>query len=264
MLDERAKTLLKTLVERYIADGQPVGSRTLSRASGLELSPATIRNVMADLEELGLIASPHTSAGRIPTARGYRLFVDTMLTAQPTRLPDSAREQPIEAQLHARPAAARDRQRGAAAVEPVELRRRDHRAEEAERVPPHRVHAALRAAGAGDHRRARRRRAEPRDLHRPGLHQRPAPGGEQLPDRALRRPDARGGARAPEDRGRRAAQRDLGADAGGGAGRQRGDRREPRAGRHRRRAQPARRCRTSPATWAACASCSTCSSRRRS
>jgi heat-inducible transcriptional repressor len=86
MLDERSKTLLKTLVERYIADGQPVGSRTLSRASGLELSPATIRNVMADLEELGLIASPHTSAGRVPTARGYRLFVDTMLTAQPPRI----------------------------------------------------------------------------------------------------------------------------------------------------------------------------------
>jgi len=83
MLDERSKSLLKTLVERYIADGQPVGSRTLSKASGLELSPATIRNVMADLEELGLIASPHTSAGRIPTARGYRLFVDTMLTAKP-------------------------------------------------------------------------------------------------------------------------------------------------------------------------------------
>jgi len=83
MLDERARTLLKTLVERYIAEGQPVGSRTLARASGLELSPATIRNVMADLEDLGLIVSPHTSAGRIPTARGYRLFVDTMLTAQP-------------------------------------------------------------------------------------------------------------------------------------------------------------------------------------
>ncbi len=82
MLDDRAKLLLKALVERYIAEGQPVGSRTLSRASGLELSPATIRNVMADLEELGLIASPHTSAGRIPTARGYRLFVDTMLTVQ--------------------------------------------------------------------------------------------------------------------------------------------------------------------------------------
>ena len=102
MLDERAKTLLKTLVERYIADGQPVGSRTLSRASGLELSPATIRNVMADLEELGLIASPHTSAGRMPTARGYRLFVDTMLTAQTQREPASAPDEPlIEAQLHA-------------------------------------------------------------------------------------------------------------------------------------------------------------------
>ncbi|MEP7300280.1 MAG: heat-inducible transcriptional repressor HrcA [Caldimonas sp.] len=100
MLDDRARTLLKALVERYIADGQPVGSRTLSRASGLELSPATIRNVMADLEELGLIASPHTSAGRIPTARGYRLFVDTMLTAQPTQLPDG-RDAAFEAHLHA-------------------------------------------------------------------------------------------------------------------------------------------------------------------
>ncbi|TMH11157.1 MAG: heat-inducible transcriptional repressor HrcA [Betaproteobacteria bacterium] len=94
MLDERAKTLLKALVERYIADGQPVGSRTLSRASGLDLSPATIRNVMADLEDLGLIASPHTSAGRIPTARGYRLFVDTMLTAQPLHLVDAPSLEP--------------------------------------------------------------------------------------------------------------------------------------------------------------------------
>jgi heat-inducible transcriptional repressor len=99
MLDERAKTLLKTLVERYIADGQPVGSRTLSRASGLELSPATIRNVMADLEELGLITSPHTSAGRIPTPKGYRLFVDAMLTAQPQTLSAPSGEPPIEAQL---------------------------------------------------------------------------------------------------------------------------------------------------------------------
>ena len=93
-LDDRAKVLLKALIERYIAEGQPVGSRTLSRASGLELSPATIRNVMSDLEELGLVASPHTSAGRIPTARGYRLFVDTMLTARrddfaaPSLVPD--------------------------------------------------------------------------------------------------------------------------------------------------------------------------------
>jgi len=86
MLDSRSKLLLKALVERYIADGQPVGSRTLSRASGLELSSATIRNVMSDLEELGLIASPHTSAGRIPTAKGYRLFVDTMLTVHQEQL----------------------------------------------------------------------------------------------------------------------------------------------------------------------------------
>ncbi|MDO8318141.1 heat-inducible transcriptional repressor HrcA [Rhodoferax sp.] len=96
MLDDRAKLLLKALVERYIADGQPVGSRTLSRASGLDLSPATIRNVMSDLEELGLIASPHTSAGRIPTARGYRLFVDTMLTVQRGQIgtPSLAHDQP--------------------------------------------------------------------------------------------------------------------------------------------------------------------------
>ncbi len=83
MLDKRSRLLLKTLVERYIAEGQPVGSRALSKISGLELSPATIRNVMADLEELGLVISPHTSAGRVPTPRGYRLFVDSMLTVQP-------------------------------------------------------------------------------------------------------------------------------------------------------------------------------------
>ena len=83
MLDKRAQTLLKTLIERYIVEGQPVGSRTLSRHSGLELSPATIRNVMSDLEEMGFIASPHTSAGRVPTALGYRLFVDTLLTVKP-------------------------------------------------------------------------------------------------------------------------------------------------------------------------------------
>jgi transcriptional regulator of heat shock response len=85
MLDHRAQTLLKTLIERYIAEGQPVGSRTLSKYSGLELSPATIRNVMSDLEEMGFIASPHTSAGRIPTPLGYRLFVDSLLTVKPLR-----------------------------------------------------------------------------------------------------------------------------------------------------------------------------------
>ncbi|MEO5342314.1 MAG: heat-inducible transcriptional repressor HrcA [Gammaproteobacteria bacterium SHHR-1] len=83
LLDERAQHFLKTLIERYIRDGQPVGSRTLARDSGLSLSPATVRNVLADLEDLGLIISPHTSAGRVPTAEGYRLFVDSLLTVQP-------------------------------------------------------------------------------------------------------------------------------------------------------------------------------------
>src|SRR5512141_1755415 len=83
MMDKRAQIILKTLVERYIAEGEPVGSRVLSRQSGLELSPATVRNVMADLEEMGFIASPHTSAGRIPTPRGYRFFVDSLLTIKP-------------------------------------------------------------------------------------------------------------------------------------------------------------------------------------
>lgn len=82
-LEPRAQTLLKTLVERYIAEGQPVGSRALSKLSRLELSPATIRNIMADLEEMGFVASPHTSAGRIPTPKGFRIFVDTLLTVQP-------------------------------------------------------------------------------------------------------------------------------------------------------------------------------------
>jgi heat-inducible transcriptional repressor len=83
MLSERAQNLLKILVERYIAEGQPVGSRALARFSSLELSPATIRNVMADLEEMGFVSSPHTSAGRVPTPKGYRFFVDTLLTVRP-------------------------------------------------------------------------------------------------------------------------------------------------------------------------------------
>ena len=83
MLNDRARILLKTLVERYITDGEPVGSRTLSKHAGLDLSPASIRNIMADLEDMGFVASPHTSAGRIPTPRGYRFFVDTLLTVRP-------------------------------------------------------------------------------------------------------------------------------------------------------------------------------------
>ncbi|MBI1396184.1 MAG: heat-inducible transcriptional repressor HrcA [Betaproteobacteria bacterium] len=83
MINDRARILLKTLVERYIDEGEPVGSRALAKFSGLDLSPASIRNIMADLEEMGYIASPHTSAGRVPTPRGYRLFVDTLLTVRP-------------------------------------------------------------------------------------------------------------------------------------------------------------------------------------
>lgn len=83
MLNPRAELLLKTLIERYIVDGQPVGSRTLARQAGLDISPATVRNVMVDLEEMGLVRSPHTSAGRVPTQLGYRFFVDTLLKVRP-------------------------------------------------------------------------------------------------------------------------------------------------------------------------------------
>lgn len=81
-MDKRAQILLKTLIEHYISDGQPIGSRTLLQHSGLDVSPATIRNAMSDLERLGFITSPHTSAGRVPTQKGYRLFVDSLLTVQ--------------------------------------------------------------------------------------------------------------------------------------------------------------------------------------
>jgi heat-inducible transcriptional repressor len=89
-LSDRAQQLLKLLVEHYIRDGQPVGSRTLSRETGLSLSAATIRNVMADLEELGFVTSPHTSAGRVPTDKGYRFFVDTLLKVRPLDLNEIA------------------------------------------------------------------------------------------------------------------------------------------------------------------------------
>ena len=79
VLSARAQKLFRLLVERYISDGQPVGSRTLARGGELDLSPATIRNVMADLEDMGLIRAPHTSAGRVPTTRGFRLFVSSLL-----------------------------------------------------------------------------------------------------------------------------------------------------------------------------------------
>lgn len=97
MLNDRAQSLLKILIERYIAEGQPVGSRALSKYSGMELSPASIRNVMADLEEMGFITSPHTSAGRVPTPLGYRFFVDTLLTIKPLQ---QSEVNQLEGQLH--------------------------------------------------------------------------------------------------------------------------------------------------------------------
>lgn len=85
-LNEREQHLLKTLIEDYIRSGQPVGSRNLARSAGLSLSAATVRNVMADLEDLGLVTAPHTSAGRVPTVQGYRLFVDSLLNIRPLKV----------------------------------------------------------------------------------------------------------------------------------------------------------------------------------
>ncbi len=86
-LDARSRQLLRALVSHYIAEGEPVGSRTLAKNAGLDVSPATIRNVMSDLEELGLLSAPHTSAGRVPTAQGYRVFVDSLLELKPLDQP---------------------------------------------------------------------------------------------------------------------------------------------------------------------------------
>jgi heat-inducible transcriptional repressor len=101
-LDARSRQLLRALIARYIADGQPVGSRTLAKASGLDVSPATIRNIMSDLEEFGLVAAPHTSAGRVPTSQGYRVFVDSLLEMRPLDEPavdKLRRELPTEAAM---------------------------------------------------------------------------------------------------------------------------------------------------------------------
>ena len=82
-IGEREQQIFRLLVQQYIDDGNPVGSRTLSKMPGVNVSAASVRNVMGDLEELGLLAAPHTSAGRVPTSDGFRLFVDTMLKVQP-------------------------------------------------------------------------------------------------------------------------------------------------------------------------------------
>lgn len=96
IINERAQHLLKIVVERYIRDGQPVGSKVLAEETGLGLSSATIRKVLSDLEERGFLQSPHTSAGRIPTVKGYRMFVDSLLTVKPL---DKAALQQVQQQL---------------------------------------------------------------------------------------------------------------------------------------------------------------------
>ena len=90
-LDPRARVLLRTLIARYIREGEPIGSQTLARHSGLDVSPATIRNILSELEDLGFLAAPHTSAGRVPTAQGYRLFVDSLLQIEPLADTEMAR-----------------------------------------------------------------------------------------------------------------------------------------------------------------------------
>ena len=104
-LDARARRLLRMLIAQYLVDGEPVGSRTLARSSGLDVSPATIRNIMADLEDAGLVASPHTSAGRVPTPRGLRLFVDSLIELQPLPRAEMAR---LQSELPPGPTTTRD------------------------------------------------------------------------------------------------------------------------------------------------------------
>ena len=213
MLDDRSRALLKTLVERYIADGQPVGSRTLSRASGLDLSPATIRNVMSDLEELGLIASPHTSAGRIPTARGYRLFVDTMLTASGAEAQTSPQDlERARGQLHPyQPqrvitAAAQTLSQLSSYVGIISTPRKESLFRHIEflRLGERRVLVII-VSPDGD--------VQNRHLYRPRLCAGRTGRGHQLPQPELRRIDSGRRARTPQTRSRCAARRDRHADA---------------------------------------------------
>ena len=212
MLDPRAQHLLKTLVERYVAEGQPVGSRVLSRHSGLDLSPATIRNVMADLEEMGLIASPHTSAGRVPTPRGYRFFVDSLMVVKPLeddeihRLEGELSVDRPQQLVNAAASLLSQLTQFAGVVDDAEAARSG--------VPPSRIPATVRTARAADHRHARRRRAEPHPAHRPGLFADPAHRGDELLQPELRRPVARVDSRADGRRAARAARGHRGPDEG--------------------------------------------------
>ena len=194
-LSERAQLLLKALIENYIRDGQPVGSRTLSRDSGLSLSSATIRNVMADLEDLGFVVSPHTSAGRIPTDKGYRLFVDSLLKLKPLQ---NEEIEDIERRLGSDAA----ERAGAGADRLPDAVERDPHGRPGDAAEPQlrgaladRVHRSFRESGARHHGHEQPRGREPGGPARPA----PLVGGAaargQLPERGLCRPFPAGGAR---------------------------------------------------------------------
>jgi len=145
MLDRRAQILLKTLVERYIAEGEPVGSRAAVALLRSGLSPATIRNVLADLEELGFVASPHTSAGRIPTPRGYRFFVDTLLTVKQL---DRVEISQLEVNLHPDTAAPPQRRPRSFSPNSRISRRRGCKQTQDTGLPSHRVSRTFRKSAS--------------------------------------------------------------------------------------------------------------------
>ena len=201
-LSERAQLLLKALIENYIRDGQPVGSRTLSRDSGLSLSSATIRNVMADLEDLGFVASPHTSAGRIPTDKGYRFFVDTLLKLKPLH-----HEEIEEIERRLASDASNGRSLGANRL-PDALERHayggpgDAAESELHRPLADRIHRAVGESRARDHGHEQPRGAEPGGAARPLLLGRGAAARRQLFERGVCRSLA---ARCPGDAAQAAA-----------------------------------------------------------
>ena len=191
-LDRRSREIFRQIVESYLGTGEPVGSRHISRRLPVTLSPASVRNVMADLESLGLIYAPHTSAGRLPTEYGLRFFVDALLEVGDLAVEERRQ---IEAQVKAadpgRTVEIAPRRREPGAVGPVARRRRRARRQgrhspQARRVHPDRADA--RPGGAG--RRGRIGR-EPADRSRPGHDAIGADRGRQLPQHPHPRPNAR-------------------------------------------------------------------------
>ena len=188
-LDSRSRHLLRSLIGRYIREGEPVGSQTLARHAGLDVSPATIRNILADLEDAGLLTSPHTSAGRVPTAQGYRVFVDSLLQVRP--LPGGrTRASATRAAGGLGHAVAAGQCVGTAVGDEPFRRRGQRAAARAVRVPPHRFRAAGCAARARDPGVRRQRRAEPHHPDPPRLRCRRTGTRLQLPQPSLRGPAA--------------------------------------------------------------------------